>query len=243
MCYYSKAQGVEKLASNSISQVMTQVTYPLYAEVQDDKTKMQNMVRRLTMTLSYVTFPLLFILLLCARPISGLLYSDKWLQSVPYFQILCIAGLAYCLQSVNLQTISAIGKSRTMFVWTLVKRFIGIGFVVGGLVLWGMKGLLVGVVLNTWFSYFVNISLVSKHIGYKWWRQLLDLLPVSLVSIVAALISYCVGYLLKLDMYPDGIVKLIVYVVIYLGWSFIMKPEAFTYFLSILPFKKVTCRK
>ena len=243
MGYYSKAQGVEKLASNSISQVMTQVTYPLYAEVQDDKTKMQNMVRRLTMTLSYVTFPLLFILLLCARPISGLLYSDKWLQSVPYFQILCIAGLAYCLQSVNLQTISAIGKSRTMFVWTLVKRFIGIGFVVGGLVLWGMKGLLVGVVLNTWFSYFVNISLVSKHIGYKWWRQLLDLLPVSLVSIVAALISYCVGYLLKLDMYPDGIVKLIVYVVIYLGWSFIMKPEAFTYFLSILPFKKVTCRK
>jgi len=235
MGYYSKANGVEKLASNSISQVMTQVTYPLYAEVQDDKTKMQNMVRRLTMTLSYVTFPLLFILLLCAKPIFVLLYSDRWLQSVPYFQILCIAGLAYCLQSVNLQTISAIGKSRTMFVWTLLKRTIGIGFVVGGLVLWGMKGLLVGVVLNTWFSYFVNISLVSRHIGYKWWRQLLDILPVAIASIVTALISYGVGYMLKLDMYFDGAVKILVYVVVYLGWSFIMKPEAFTYVLSLLP--------
>lgn len=242
MGYYSKAHSVERLASTSISQVMTQVTYPLYAEVQDDKEKMQNMIKRLTMTLSYITFPLMFILLLCAKPIFVLLYSERWLQSVPYFQVLCIAGLAYSLQSVNLQTISAIGKSRTMFFWTLFKRIIGIGMVVGGLVLWGMKGLLVGVVLNVWFSYFVNIGLVSKHIGYKWWRQLLDLMPVTIASVVAALISFGVGYLLKLNMYPDGIVKFLVYAAVYFGWSFIFKPEAYTYFLSILPFKKIKNR-
>ena len=234
MGYYSKAEGTEKLASTSISKVMTEVTYPLYAEVQDDKGKMQNMVKRLTMTLSYITFPLMFILLLCAKPIFVLLYSDRWLQSVPYFQVLCIAGLAYCLQSVNLQTISAIGKSKTMFLWTLLKRTVGVGFVVGGLVLWGMKGLLVGAVLNTWFAYFVNIGLVSKHIGYKWWQQLRDLLPVGVASIVAAVFSYGCGYLLHLTLYPDGIVKFLVYVVIYLGWSFVFKPEAFLYFKSII---------
>ena len=234
MGYYSKAQGTESLASTSISRVMTEVTYPLYAEVQDDKVALQNMVKRLTMTLSYITFPLMFILLLCAKPIFVLLYSDRWLQSVPYFQVLCIAGLAYCLQSVNLQTISAIGKSRTMFLFTLLKRIVGIGFIIGGLALWGMKGLLVGMVLNTWFSYFVNISLVSKHIGYKWWRQLMDLAPVTIASIVVALISYGCGYLLKLSLYPDGIVKFLVYVVIYLGWSFIFKPEAFLYSKSII---------
>ena len=237
MGYYSKAIGVERLASNSISQVMTQVTYPLYAEVQDDRIKMQNMVKRLTVTLSYLTFPLLFILLLCAKPLFVLLYSEKWLQSVPYFQVLCIAGLAYCLQSVNLQTISAIGKSRTMFWWTFLKRASGIGLVVGGLVLWGMKGLLIGVVFNTWFSYFVNIGLVSKHIGYKWWRQILDILPVAIASIVAALISFGVGYLLKLDMFFDGAVKVLVYAFVYLGWSFLMKPEAYMYVLSLLPEK------
>jgi len=234
MGFYSKAQGTEKLASTSISQVMVQVTYPLYAEVQDDKEKMQNMVKRLTMTLSYISFPLMFILLLCAKPIFVLLYSDRWLQSVPYFQVLCISGLAYCLQSVNLQTISALGKSRTMFFWTLLKRIVGIGMVVGGLVLGGMKGLLVGVVLNTWFAYFVNIGLVSKHVGYKWWRQLMDLAPVTIASVVVALISYGCGYLLKLSLYPDGIVKFLVYVLIYLGWSFIFKPEAFLYIQSII---------
>lgn len=237
MGYYSKAEGTEKLASHSISGIMTQVTYPLYAEVQDDKKALSNMIKRLTMTLAYITFPLMFILLLCAKPIFVLLYSDRWLQSVPYFQVLCFAGLAGCLQAVNLQAISAIGKSKTMFVWTLLKRAVGIGAVVIGLMFFGMKGLLIGVIINYWFSYFVNISLVSKHVGYKFWRQILDLLPVAVASLIAAVISYGVGYLLHLNMYPDGIVKLFVYVLIYLGWSFVFKPEAYNYFLTIIPAK------
>ena len=248
MGYYSKAEGTEKLASTSISGIMTQVTYPLYAEVQDNKVALSNMIKRLTMTLAYITFPLMFILLLCAKPIFVLLYSEHWLQSVPYFQVLCFAGLAGCLQAVNLQAISAIGKSKTLFVWTLLKRAVGIGAVVLGLMFFGMKGLLAGVIINYWFSYFVNICLVSKHVGYKFWRQIGDMLPVAIVSFISAAASYGVGYLLHLSMYPDGLVKAGVYVAIYLGWSFIFKPEAYTYFLTIIPdrfklFKKLKKNK
>ena len=237
MGYYSKAHSVEKVASNSVSSVMTQVTYPLYAEAQDDKKLIINMIKRITVTLSYFTFPIMFILVLLAKPIFVLLYSEKWVACVPYFQVLCIAGLANCLVSVNLQTISAIGKSKVMFAWTMVKRTVGIAAIVLGLLWFGMKGLLVGVIINNYFSYFVNISLVSKYVGYKWSRQLLDLMPVTIASVIAAIVSYGCGYMLHLDMYPDGIVKLMVYLVIYLGWSFIFKPEAYTYSMSIIPAK------
>lgn len=235
MGYYSKAHGTEKLASQSISSVMTQVTYPLYAQVQDDKVALANMIKRLTSTLAFVTFPLMFILLLLAKPIFVLLYSDRWLQSVPYFQVLCVSGLAVCLQAVNLQSISAIGKSGTMFLWTLLKRCVGIGLIVGGLAYWGMKGLLIGFVMNSWFAYWVNILLVSKHIGYKWYRQLLDLFPIMLVAVLAAAISWGVGCLCGLSMYLDALVKFVVYVVIYMGWALLRKPEAYTYTLSIIP--------
>ena len=237
MGYYSKAHGVEKLASTSISRVMTEVTYPLYAEAQDDRARMINMIKRLTSTLSYLTFPLMVILILLAKPLFVLLYSERWLASVPYFQVLCFAGLPNCLQAVNLQTISAIGKSRTMFLWTLFKRGIGISMIAGGLLLYGMKGLLAGAVVNSWFSYLVNIGLVSKHIGYKWTKQLNDLLPVTIATLLAAGVSYGVGSLLHLSLYLDGIVKLAVFLVIYLGWSFIFKPECYTYTLSIIPVK------
>ena len=193
MGYYSKAHGTEKLASTSIGSVMMQVTYPLYAEVQDNKQQLSNIIKRITMTLSYITFPLMFILMLCAKPIFLLLYSDRWLPSVPYFQVLCIAGLAYSLQSVNNNAIAAVGKSKEMFVWTIIKRSVGIGLLVGGLLLFGMKGLLSAVLISTWFSYFVNICQVSKYVGYKWSTQLLNILPVTVASGVSTIVAFGVG--------------------------------------------------
>lgn len=227
MGYYSKANSTERLASTSISKVMTQVTYPLYAAVQDDKAMLGNIIKKITLTVSYVTFPLMFILLLCAKPLFILLYSERWVDSVPYFQVLCIAGLAYSLQSINYQSVAAIGKSRTMFIWTFVKRAVGILFVVAGLLLAGMKGLLVGMVLNTWFSYAVNIGLVSKYIGYKCWKQLLDITPVFAASSVIALISYGIGTVFQQQLYLHGIIMFLTYVSLYVGWSLVFKPEAF----------------
>lgn len=235
--YYSKASSTEELASHSVSSVMTQVTYPLYVQVQDDKVALGNMVKRLTMALSYVTFPLMFILILIAKPLFILLYSDRWLQSVPYFQVLCLVGLATCLQAVNTQTIAAIGKSRIMFLWTVVKRSVGLVFIIGGLVWFGMKGFLVGVIIYNWFCYFVNIGLVSKYVGYKWSDQLKDLLPVTITSILAFVICFVFGKWMGLSLYLDGLLKLILYVLIYLCWSFLFKPEAFTYTLSIIPLR------
>ena len=97
-----------------------------------------------------------------------------------------------------------------------------------------MTGLLLGLVISSWFSYFVNILLVSKYIGYKSYRQLLDIFPVMIASILPAAIVYLMGILLKLSMYPDGIIKVVAYIVIYCGWSLIFKPEAYIYFKGIV---------
>jgi O-antigen/teichoic acid export membrane protein len=233
--YYSKASATERLASHSISSVMTQVTYPLYVKVQDDKQAMANMIKRLTMTISYVTFPLMTILLIAAKPIFVLLYSDKWVQSVPYFQVLCVVGLSSCLQAVNTQPIAAIGKSKLMFLWTLGKRTVGLTFMVGGLFLYGMKGFLIGVIIYNWFCYLVNIGLVSKYIGYNWTKQLLDLVPVTLATITSAIVAVLVAFLLKWGLYADGFVKIIICIGLYLAWSIIFKPESFKYTLTIIP--------
>ncbi|MCQ2301237.1 MAG: lipopolysaccharide biosynthesis protein [Bacteroidales bacterium] len=235
--YFSKASSTESLASHSISSIMTTVTYPLYASVQDDRERMINMLRRLTNTIAYVTFPLMFVLILTAKPIFVLLYSDKWIQSVPYFQVLCIVGLSACLQSVNTQTLAAVGKSRLMFMWTLAKRSVGLVFMIGGLYFYGMKGFLVGIIVYNWFCYFVNIGLVSKYIGFKWQQQLLDLLPMAAASLIAASVSYGVAYFCHLGLYLDGVLKAVLCLGIYMAWSWIFQPDAYKYTLTIIPEK------
>ena len=234
MGYYTKASTTSKYATLSVSGVMIQTTYPLYASVQDDKERLANMVKRITSTLAYITVPMLSLLILIAKPMFVLLYSDRWLSCVPYFQILCIGGMAGCLQAVNQQTIAAIGKSKVFFVWTVVKQSIGIALQVVGLIVWGIWGLLVGKVLASWFSYFVNISLVSKHVGYKNFQQLKDLSPIFIVSAVAILAGYFGSSLLGWSLYPDGIVKALIFIAVYLGWSLLFKPEAYRYTLTVL---------
>jgi len=120
----------------------------------------------------------------------------------------------------------------------------GIVFVVVGLLVAGMKGLLAGMVLNAWFSYFINIWLVSKHIGYRWQRQLLDILPVLLASLSAAAVSYGVGALCSLSLFADGALKLVIFMALYVGWSLVFRPEPYRLFsMTVKPFTKKLKRK
>ena len=124
-----------------------------------------------------------------------------------------------------------------MFKWTVIKRTVGMKFIIGGLFWFGMKGLLTGMVIYNWFCYFVNIALVSKHIGYKWHKQLMDLMPVTIAVIVSALIALFGTQILHLGLYCDGILKLIIFLTIYMFWSLVFKPESYTYSLSLIPSK------
>jgi len=233
MGYYSKASTTVEYATSSISGVMLQTTYPLYSAVQDDKERLSNMIKRIASTLAYLTIPMLFLLILIAKPLLVLLYSERWVACVPYFQILCVAGMAGCLQGVNYQPIAAIGKSKTMMIWVIIKQTVGIILQVLGLISWGMKGLLIGLVVSSWFSYFVDITLVSKYVGYRNIQQLKDMAPIFLVSFLAFLISLFLGDFLNFGLYTDGIVKALVFISVYLLWSVLFKPEAFTYTLSV----------
>lgn len=241
MGYYSKASAFSKYATLSIAGVMIQTTYPLYASVQDDRERLINMVKRITSTLAYITVPMLSILILIAEPLIVFLYSDRWLPSVPYFQILCFGGMAGCLQSVNQQTIAAIGKSKVFFTWTIVKQCVGVASQVIGIIVWGMWGLLAGKVFSSWFSYFVNITMVSKHVGYKNYQQLLDLSPIFIASGISLIFGYLFGNLLELSFYVDALVKIVIFTIVYLSWSVIFKLESYTYTLSIV--KMFTSKK
>lgn len=230
MGYYSKAKSTEELSSNFIGQVIEQVAYPVLAEAQNDNVYMIRMLNKFTGVLAYLTIPIMLLLMLLAKPIFILLYSERWLHSIPYFQVLCLAGIASCLAVINYYAIAAIGKGKDVFVWTLVKRGLGLCFVVGGLLTFGMKGLLGGVVLTFYVIYFINSGLVSKFIGYSVKQQIIDLLPIIIVSVISFFIAFLVGYFMKLNMYIEGGIQFLVFIGLYMGLSvlFQLKSLAFT---------------
>lgn len=227
MGYYSKARGTEELASTFVSQIMDQVTYPVLSEAQNNREYLIRMIRKFIGVLAFITFPLMLLLILLAKPIFILLYSDKWLPSVPYFQILCVAGMAVCLQGINYYAVAAIGKSGKLFKGTLIKRGLGLILVIGGLVIDGITGLLAGTVMAVWLVYLINAILVHRYVGYKFLTQIRDLLPIMFISFLSFVAAYLASYFLSIhNLYISGGIQLVVFIGVYLLMSYVFKIDA-----------------
>lgn len=225
--YYTKARRTEMISSTFISGLLNQVVYPVFSEVQNDKSRLISVLRKFITTSAFITFPLMLLLLLLAKPLFVLLYSERWLDSVPYFQLLCLGGIAICLQDINYYAVAAIGKSKEMLRWTIVKRLFGISMLIVGLWLYGIYGVVIGMTVSSWFVYFVNGGMSSKYVGYKFSQQFMDLAPILMLSVVAFLLSWSVSLINIDNIYNDALIKLVVFITSYWLISVLMKLDTY----------------
>ena len=235
MGYYTQAHKLEAIASQSFSGVVDQVSYPVLSKFQNDDKAMKSVLQKLMVSLSFVTFPMMLILILVAEPLIMLLYGEQWLNSISYFQILCVAGIAMCLQGVLYFAVASKGKSKDLFVWTIIKRSIGLLAMVVGMILWDIKGLLWGMVFGSWFLMFSNAYLVSKHVQYSLFSQLKDLIALFFVSLISFVLTYFITYTLVCDIAAiEMIIITLVYLVFYIGLSYLFKIKALTFCFELV---------
>ena len=234
MGLYTQAFRLEGAAATSSSSIIDQVTYPVLASYQDDSLHFISALKRFIQIPAFVCSLVMMMMIVVAKPLIIFLYSSKWVDCVPYFQILCVAGLAVCLQGSANNAIAAIGKSREFFKWTLIKRTLTVVYAVVGIFLAGMPGLLWSCVLGSWSVYFINAYLVSKHIGYTFYRQILDLLPFILMAVTIGALVYIVGFFLPWDMYLVAFIEVILCLLLYWLSSCIFHIDAYYYLLDIV---------
>ena len=234
MGYYTQAYKLEAIASHSFSSIVDQVSYPVLSKFQSDNVAMKNVLKKLVMTISFVTFPLMLILILIAEPLITLIYGEKWLDCVPYFQILCVAGIAVCLQSIYYYAVASKGKSKDLFVWTILKRGLGLLVLITGMYFWQIEGLLWGCTAVSWIILLINAYLVDKYIKYTLFAQLKDLFPIIFIAIVSFIISFTININLVYNMYIKAFVIVILYLIIYFTISYCLRLKVLTFFVETI---------
>jgi O-antigen/teichoic acid export membrane protein len=231
---YNQAYRLEGSASTATSSIIDQVTYPVLSQMQDDKIALQAALKRFIQVPAYVCSLILMILVVIAEPLIILLYSEKWIDCVPFFRILCTAGLAVCLQGSANNSIAAIGRGKEFFGWTLIKRSLTIIICIAGILLAGMPGLLWGCVIGAWVVYFINGYLVDKYVGYPFFKQLLDILPSLLLAVSVGVLAFYLGGLLPVSMYFRATIQVVFCVIIYVLLSLIFRIDAFMYLVGFI---------
>ena len=93
MGLYAQAKKLDDVVSQTLSNIIVQVMFPVYSEIQNDLERTREMLRMNIRAISFITFPVMILLILIAHPLIDFLYGYKWEATVPYFQILCVCLL------------------------------------------------------------------------------------------------------------------------------------------------------
>ena len=241
MGYYSQAKKLEEVPTNSISNIVAQVTFPVFSQLKGNIDALKTAHQKCIHATNFINIPLMSLLIVIAHPLILFLFTDKWVDSISYFRILCIAGLANCLQSINYQLYVAMGYSKAMFKWNIIKRGIGIGLIIIGAV-FGVKGILWGMVISFWITYFINARLAGRVTGYFLSRQLIEIVPILLITIVSCVSSFFLGYVITYHYAIIMMVQVVIFLVTYLFLSYIFKIPALRIYTQILSETMISIR-
>lgn len=238
--FYTRAYSLRQLPVQNIAQALNKVTYPVFSSIQNDDAKLKMAYKKLMMQVMFWLTPAMLVLALLAEPLIRLVFTGKWLPSVPYFQILCVGGVLYPLHSYNLNILKVKGRTDLFFKLEIVKKlYITIGIFLA--FPYGIYGLLYFQLISTCISFYINTFYSGKMIGYPVKEQLADILPyITLASLVAVMIWYLDTFLVGLFQMRDfGRIFIcgITYLAVYLGLCEILNLQA------MLDFKKLVLKR
>lgn len=216
--YYSQAHKLEQVPTSAISQIVSQVSFPVFSALQDDRVRLLSGVRKNLSAVSYLNFAVSILLMVVGAPLIHLIYGPNWDPAVPYFQILCFAGMMYTTNSLNNQVIKALGKSNIYLYANLAKRGIGITLIFVG-ASFGIWGLLGAVAINSYVFYIISASINKRLLGYGIIRQWKDIGGNFLVALIAGGITFLGGVFIHLNQNVMLLIQIVLYGVVFLGLS------------------------
>ena len=191
---YTRGREYANIFSANITSIVQRVTYPVLAEVQDEKERMLAAYRKVIKITMFVTCVCMISLGAVAEPLIYCLIGEKWHQAATFLPLICISMSLYPLHAINLNMLQVQGRSDIFLYLEIIKKIIAIGPLCIG-IFFDIYWMLVGSLFTGIICFFLNSYYTGKKLGYSSWKQLKDVAPSYGVALVIALAVYFLKYL------------------------------------------------
>lgn len=234
--FYSKGQGTAQMPSSFLANIIAGVTYPVLSKVQDNEETLIIVYRKYIKVMSMTIFFMILLLAAIARPLTILLYTEKWEPAILFVQLFCIRYLLYHIHSVNWNLILVKGRSDIAMKKELVNKtfnftvlFISIPF--------GVVAICFAQIISTFFNLFVNTYVTGRVCGLGLRKQAADFIPYLFLSIITCLPAYLISMMPYSSIFTllcGGMVSFI----LYFGYLWFKKDESLIALLRLSPVNK-----
>jgi O-antigen/teichoic acid export membrane protein len=224
---YNRGEQFPKLITSNLAAAIQSVLLPAYAQTQDDRPRLKGMMKRSIRLSAFIVFPMMAGLIATATPLVRVLLTDKWLFSVPYLQIMCLAYAFWPIHATNLQMMNALGRSDLFLKLEIIKKAIGVAVLLISL-RYGIITMLVLKVADEFLCTFINAYPNRSLIGYGILEQYADMFP---SAVCAAAMGAAVWQLQRTGFAPGIllIIQMLSGVAIYGGLSYLLNRESMKY--------------
>lgn len=229
---YSKASEFAKIFSANFTSIIQRVTYPVLAQVQDDKTRMVNAYRRVIKTTMFVTVNCLFFLGSVSEPLFYCLIGPKWHTAATFLPLICIARSIYPLQAINLNMLKVQGRTDIFLYLEIAKKSILlIPLFIGAFI--GIYWMLIASIGTSIIAFFLNSHFSGKALHYTSWMQLKDVAPSYGIAIFVSFSVYFLKYM-PISLWFILPMQIVTGVLAFLVICHFTKSEEYSMVLSIL---------
>ena len=234
--YVNQAKKLESVPSGALSSVVSQVSFPVFSQIQEDTVNLKNALKKNIKSIQYINLPMMLLLLVIAEPLILLLYGERWMECVPYFKILVFSRLIAAIIPLNMNIISAKGRGGLYLLTQIIKSTIAISLILISIP-HGIRALLIAMALIPYFEFFVCTLINRRLVRYGLFEQLKDILPTFGIAIaVAVAVCFC-GSFIHAHPYIIMFSQVLLYSFLYLLITGLLGFDAFNIYYSILKTK------
>lgn len=232
--YYSQAQKLKDLPVTSTVQAVQGVTYPALAKLATDDQQFADGYLRIVQLLSFVIFPVMLGFVAIAPDMFMLLLGEKWMPTVPYFEILALSGLFYPLSVVSYNVLKSRSDGKVIVRLEVIKRII-MTAVLCYTIPRGVESVAWGMTAMAFVDFVINTAAALFYLSLSSFRLLASILPQLLLAAVMFVCLYLFEpYIASLSLGLRLLVEITVGIVIYAAGALICRLQAIHELIQLL---------
>lgn len=189
VAYFDRAKKYQEIPFLTLANTFRSVAMLILSDINDQTERLKRVTRKLVKSIAFLSFPIAFAMILVAEPAFYILFKEKWLASVPYFQVLTLGGMLFPFGYIFNELF--IAKERSAF-------FLGLEIVKGGILLLliflffskGVMGLAVSWVVYTVVALLLSVLLSGRVIRYSLFDFVKDTFPYLLAALVSVGVAW-----------------------------------------------------
>lgn len=224
--YFQRAKQFNSLVIHYSSGSLMSVMFPILSKVQNDVPRFTNIVFKTLNILCFVTFLLLGGLYLNAEELIVFLFTDKWLPSVNYLEILLLSGFGYPLSSLLVNVLSSRGNSKAFLKLEIIKKSI-FSLNLLNAVYYGIENYLYGLIVVSFLAVFLNSLFASKELDVGILKFIKPILTQMLLTITAVIFTLQIVSLINVNMLFAFFIKSVVFCLFIFIMNYLIKTKSY----------------